>query len=230
MKIGLILFVSLSSFLALAHTRLVAPTPRNNNSGIKMGPCGGLARTATPTVLNGGQPLLVKWEETINHPGKFLISLSMANDANFTLLKSVSDDQNAGIALPHEFQASVDIPNINCDNCTLQMIQSMEENPAAPSFYYSCADIKIVASGVASTTTTLPSNTGGNQTQSASTGGQNVSAMETAKFGGGCGLVSSINKDKNSGGGNAGAGILFLAFPLLLIFTLRRRVSWRSLA
>ena len=129
------------------HSVLTSPTPRSNNAGLKTAPCGDVSRSSTPKVVQGGQTLTINWQEAINHPGRFYISLSMANDTNFSAnkLATVIDNQNSGNT-PHNFSTTVQIPNVNCDTCTIQLIQSMEENPNAPTFYYSCADIKIVAS------------------------------------------------------------------------------------
>jgi hypothetical protein len=130
---------------AWAHSRF---NPAGNIPGrtitiLKTGPCGGIARTTTPKVLQAGSTVNVDWEETINHPGYYEFYFSPANDANFTLIKTVPDDQNGTNDLPHEFHNTVTLPNTPCDACTLQMIQVMTENPAAPTYYYSCADIQL---------------------------------------------------------------------------------------
>jgi Lytic polysaccharide mono-oxygenase, cellulose-degrading len=178
LKSSVVLSIVFISSLSWGHARLVSPTPRSNDSGIKSGPCGGLARSANPMVLQGGQSLAISWQETVNHPGKFLFALSMAND-NFTQnLASVTDNQNGG-GLPHSYSTIVAIPNINCETCTIQMIQSMEENPNAPSYYYSCADVRIVATSGSGT-----GGGGGNNAQ----GGAGQSQTDAPKMGG-CGLV-----------------------------------------
>lgn len=150
MNIYIVLLITLG-FLeetAWSHARLTYPVPRNNNAGIKVGPCGGLARSTSPILLQGGKSLTILWEETVDHPGRYIFSLSMGNDLNFqqNILAIVSDQQNSGSSLPHRFQTTVTVPNIECSACTLQMIQSMEENPAAPNYYYSCADVVIAKS------------------------------------------------------------------------------------
>ena len=131
-----------------SHARLktdsVTP-PRNNNPGLKTGPCGGVARTATPAILTGGDTIELKWEETIQHPGRYEFSISLANDQSFIQLLIVPDNQDTNNDLPHQYTALLTIPNISCTDCTLQMIQVMTENPANPRNYYSCADINIVS-------------------------------------------------------------------------------------
>lgn len=178
----------LISSLAWGHARLMSPAPRNNNAGIKTGPCGGLARSATPTAVEGGKMLTVQWEETINHPGRYIFSLSQGNDVGFSqnVLATIVDEQNVGVALPHRYQAQVMIPNMNCPTCTLQMIQSMEENPAAPTYYYSCTDLDITATAApipAPAPAPMPMET----VQSSTLG----TSMKEVEFGKGCGTVKA---------------------------------------
>lgn len=223
------------SSICWSHARLINPVPRNNNAGIKIGPCGGLARSATPTVVQGGSTMAVQWEETINHPGRFIISLSMANDQNFNqnVLATILDNQNGGAPLPYRFQAQITIPNINCPTCTIQLIQSMEENPAAPTYYYSCADINIQMVAApepppAPTPTPEPTPTppptpppsegGGNE------GVQNsvvTQQAEGVKFGKGCGTVKSVTASPTSTNWMF-AYLLMMLIPVLTWTGLRR--------
>jgi hypothetical protein len=130
------------------HARL-KPTgvlvPRSTSAGLKSGPCGGIARGTTPVTLVAGSVIQITWEEVVQHPGRYEFSISSSNDANFTRLLVVPDDQDNPATIPHQYSSAFTVPNIVCDNCTFQMIQVMTENPAAPTNYYSCADIKIIA-------------------------------------------------------------------------------------
>lgn len=132
--------------------------PRNAATGLKTPPCGGVARTATPKVITAGQTMTVEWQETINHPGRYEFYFSPAGDANFQLLKTVEDVQNNAVVGTnyHQYSTTVTFPNTTCENCTFQLIQVMTENPAAPSLYYSCADIKIQAASTTPPPTTTP--------------------------------------------------------------------------
>lgn len=205
MKLFNFFSILLISSICWSHARLMNPIPRNNNAGIKRGPCGGLARSPNPTVVQGGSTMVVQWEETINHPGRFIISLSMANDQNFNqnVLATIVDTQNGGVALPHRYQAQVAIPNINCPTCTIQLIQSMEENPAAPTYYYSCADINIQMTSPTPTPTPTPNPepTPTPPSSEVSEGIQNsVITQQTdgVKFGKGCGTVKSVSSAPTS--------------------------------
>lgn len=219
-NIFLLMTILLSSAVSLAHARLTSPAPRNNNAGIKTGPCGGLARSATPTNVQGGQMLTVNWEETINHPGKFIISLSMKDDLNFTqnILKQVVDTQDNGNT-PHVYTTQVLIPDINCSTCTLQLIQSMEENPAAPTYYYSCADLNITSSTVVNPPPPAPMPPTVVETMSTK------SSLKTPlKVGaGGCGTIQDSNEHKR------GFIIFFLMLPVLLALVLLKGLQFQTL-
>lgn len=133
-----------------AHARLLPSgsiPPRNSNAGLKTGPCGNVARTGTNTQLTAGSTVNVQWEEVIDHPGRYEFYFSAANDANFTLLKTVNDDQDGVIpsGQSHQYSTTLTLPSQTCTACTLQMIQVMTENPANPSLYYSCADIQLIS-------------------------------------------------------------------------------------
>lgn len=218
---------------AFAHARLLSPAPRSNNAGIKAGPCGGLARGA-PTRLTPGSTITVAWEETINHPGRYILSLSPANDLGFenNVINANIPDRapSAADPLPLRYSFQWTVPDIECETCTLQLIQSMEENPAAPSLYYSCADIRISRSA------TLPPppapievpspEPGGNETAQSSTSDVKKPAMAS------CGLAASGGSGHGPWGGSGHGPFgpmtaCMLALPLLLLARIRLRESGR---
>lgn len=193
MKILFSTLILLVPTVAFSHAKLISPTPRSTSSGIKTGPCGGLPRGTTPMTLTPGQALTVQWEETINHPGRYYISFSPANDAGFEMnrLATIVDTQDTPVAgVSHKYSATITVPTTPCENCTLQLIQSMEENPAAPTFYYSCADIRIAgaATPTPAPTTPTPSSSG---TPSQDLNSMTSSKAELTKVGGGCGTVTT---------------------------------------
>lgn len=144
--IGTSIFTLLASAsISMAHSRLKASDMikiRGNDPGIKVGPCGNLARVAQPAILNPGSTITVYWEETIYHPGRFEFYFSEGDDKNFVLLKTIQNT-SAGTPLPHQFNTTLTLPNKTCAACTLQMIQVMTENPNNPTNYYSCADMHL---------------------------------------------------------------------------------------
>lgn len=141
---GLILFLFLPS-VSSAHTLMTTPAPRNNDDGIKSGPCGDVAPTGTPTELSAGETFVVDWLETIDHPGYYRVAFSLAGDQGFednVLADNVTDI--ACGAPPCSYTAQITVPDQPCENCSLQLIQYMGNAPPY-SLYYSCADITIVA-------------------------------------------------------------------------------------
>jgi hypothetical protein len=128
--------------------------PRNASTGLKSGPCGNVPRTQTPTIYEAGQEIEVQWEETINHPGYFKVSFSKENDTDWlVLLPRYNDTLNGRIeaGATHKYSATVKLPNLTCEKCTLQLIQVMvdtepKEGESLPpsSFYYSCSDVKLI--------------------------------------------------------------------------------------
>ena len=134
--------------------------PRTNATGLKEpSPCGGAkvdeSRRAT---LVAGETVEVEFEETINHPGYYKITFSKDGSTGFeqnVIEEKIDDDQNAAISGTsyHQYKYSLKVPSEACDKCAFQLIQFMTENPASPSKYYSCADVKIVAAGSTSSAT-----------------------------------------------------------------------------
>lgn len=134
-----------------AHTRwdpngLIKP--RSTRDNIKSGPCGD-PRTNNPTVLEAGATIEVAFESAIFHKGYFRIAFSPANDEGFddhVLAENIKD-----ISGMKKRKHTITLPDMECDGCTLQLIQSMlDRNP--PSNYFHCADIKLVKSTTADTT------------------------------------------------------------------------------
>ena len=139
--------------LAFGHSRLVSPPPRTTTIG-KTPPCDGVARTSTPTVLTAGAPLEVDWVETIDHPGHYELAISPGDDQGFvTLLGNIPDHPFAQGATERSYRTTLQLPSTPCDACTLQLIQFMSDHPPGSQYYYSCADIRIVAAGTTTTTT-----------------------------------------------------------------------------
>jgi hypothetical protein len=173
--------VSLASSLASAHVRLVSPMPRypspaseqgGNDANIKTGPCGmaGDSRTTDMsriTVLEPGATIGVQFNETIDHPGFYRISFDddgqdafvapssramVQTGPTFTLpvlIDNVTDEMRGGM---HTIM--VTLPNVECERCTLQLIQVMVNETAqtwdpAPGqdIYYTCADIALRRTG-----------------------------------------------------------------------------------
>ena len=138
-----------------AHARLKPNStlnPRTTSSGEKVGPCGATTPTTDPTkrtTLAPGQKLVVSWEETINHPGSFRIAFSkdgLTGFDNNILLNNIPDNNDTPVNYSdpttyHQFSATVTLPQEQCENCSIQLIQVMTDQGGKP--YFSCADIRI---------------------------------------------------------------------------------------
>jgi hypothetical protein len=146
MRIHIFVLISFFSLSAQAHIRSKTAgnlIPRSTSDSLKTAPCGGVARSVSSATYAPGATITLNWEETINHPGRFEIYFSPANDANWQLLKTVTDTMDGTNDLPHQYSTTVTLPSAPCAACTIQLIQVMTENMANPSYYYSCSDIKI---------------------------------------------------------------------------------------
>src|SRR3954453_11103759 len=131
--------------------------------------------TNAVTAVTGGELLHLHVKETIYHPGHFRIALAVLDRAELPadpedvtkdgprgpISVSGKIDPNPkppvlvdGLWEHHErkpaeeFETDVKMPNINCDHCSLQVIQFMEQhgiNPDGRFTYHHCADLKITA-------------------------------------------------------------------------------------
>jgi hypothetical protein len=167
---------------ANAHAILEYPAPRpSSNPGNTTGPCGPYA-VASPTVLQAGSTITLTWEETIHHAGNFqfyfapstvtsqqtILPLGLPSPTPSILpLYAVAQTFANSDNLPHQYSASVKLPETPCANCTLQMYQVNSDGvggatypaPSAGVVYYSsCADIELTAGPVPSgTPSAIPS-------------------------------------------------------------------------
>jgi hypothetical protein len=137
-----------------AHALLIAPSPRDQSDAHKdpTGPCGVTRSTTEPVrQLTPGASFNVMWNETVNHPGCFVIDFSAAGDANFQVLATVA--HNTSAPTPRPYAQMVTLPAAPCAACTLRVRQIMlSAEPAAGaacppatlptgSTYYTCANV-----------------------------------------------------------------------------------------
>jgi hypothetical protein len=150
---------------ARAHLGLIYPPSRYGQDILKVGPCGlgGGSRSSNVTVLEPGATIDVLWDEYVDHPGHFRIAFDDDGDDDFVdppclsgcntldpdieiysndtvLLDDIADTPRGG-----ESGARVTLPDIECDNCTLQVIQVMYDKPPyvipGNDIYYQCVDL-----------------------------------------------------------------------------------------
>jgi hypothetical protein len=139
---------------------------------LKSGPCGQTTngRTANVNVFAPGQTITVTWNEYIDHPAYYRIAFDDDGDDGFLMrtdgqtdptaddpdtieaalnmdaqILAIVKEENDTTAGPSTDIRSVDVtlPNVTCENCTLQVIQYMYNNPGQG--YFQCADIALRA-------------------------------------------------------------------------------------
>jgi Lytic polysaccharide mono-oxygenase, cellulose-degrading len=149
---------------AAAHVQMKTPLQREVDQ--KVGPCGvaDSVRSANVCQYRPGATITVAWDETIEHPGHFRISFDQDGDDDFVdpegyddldsaesvLLDGIADrDVRSG---DPGYTQEVTLPDIECDGCTLQLIQVMTDKPPygdGNDIYYQCADLVLSASAPA---------------------------------------------------------------------------------
>jgi MYXO-CTERM domain-containing protein len=147
--------------IATAHVALTDPVPRSGENGLTMAPCGGVAAGA-PTAFMAGETISVSWAVGQAHGGSLTIDLAPADDTGFDMYVLATDVSDAD-GMPTSMD--VQLPDIDCDACTLRLSQV---NPSRDN-YYSCADISL--SGASAGSTESGSSSGGSEGSGSSEGG-----------------------------------------------------------
>jgi len=144
----------------------------------KTGPCGGTnADPGTPTgavtTVKGGGKLTISIDETIFHPGHYRIALARAREAlpadpEVTMQETERGPRSLSAKIetnpqppvlidglwPHTERPTaphgmyLDVPNVNCEGCVLQIIQFMANHPGVREggfSYHHCAVLNITA-------------------------------------------------------------------------------------
>jgi hypothetical protein len=151
---------------ARAHIDLLTPAPREHgpsrepNSNVKQGPCGQEVngRTDQVSVHEPGETIEVTWVETTNHRSYYRVAFDVEGDDAFpTFLGNgvgtegidprdacpVDDrvilayDMADGAGGGHTLK--VRLPDVECERCTLQVIQFMYDTGRP--YYFQCADL-----------------------------------------------------------------------------------------
>ena len=130
--------------------------------------------TGVVTAATGGSKLHIKLQETIYHPGFYRVALAVKSrdelppdpvaitrdtpKGPWSLSGAIQSAPQPpvladGLFLHHArptepYETDVQLPNITCEKCTLQVIQFMEDhgfNKDGGYTYHHCADLKITA-------------------------------------------------------------------------------------
>jgi len=140
------------------------------------------------------------------------------NTANVLPMMDNLDPHLAGSSKTWEYK--VTLPNVECDNCTLQVIQVMEDNAfhgdydptpgvGIPDIYHQCIDL-VLKAGAPSSNDAGSGGAGGGGGGGAGGGGGGGGSADNSK--GGCAI-----------GGAASGASLALIFAALALLSLRRR-------
>jgi hypothetical protein len=136
------------------------------------------ANAGTPsnavTKVRGGSKLHLKVQETVHHPGHYRVALAvnsrteLPKDPEVTTREGARGPLSVSAAIQNPvrppvladglfahttrgeevFETDIEIPNINCEKCTLQIIEFMAEhglNADGDYSYHHCADLQITA-------------------------------------------------------------------------------------
>lgn len=142
-----------------AHAELTYPPPRTTAQKTKHCGDGSTTRGANVTTLVPGSTLMVTWNETVDHPGHYRISFdddgqdfiqpataTENTEGQLNVVKDLIPDRQGGGVYMFE----ITLPDIECNNCTLQLIQMMTDKPPYATtgpddndIYYQCADITL---------------------------------------------------------------------------------------
>lgn len=223
-----------SAQVALAHVALRAPIVRDD--AMKDGPCGAVASTRGTNVctFRPGQTITISFDETVEHAGHFRVAFD--TDGQDFINPTTPDDTDPTVinnnvldrvTTPDDMNYTLDItfPNVECANCTLQLIQVMSTAATYDEgdLYYQCADI--VLSNAAPETpdpacVAPPPDDGGDPPDDGSGGDDSGDPPDDGSGGtggdpehsgaeGGCAVAAG-------GGGSAGGTVLLLLGALLL--------------
>jgi hypothetical protein len=124
--------------------------------------------------MKGAERLHLKLQETVFHPGHYRVALALRSRAELPAdPQTTSRDTDRGPwsvsaviqnpaqapvladgLFPHTvrttdpFEADIQLPNVTCEKCTLQIVQFMAEhgvNKDGGYFYHHCSDLQITA-------------------------------------------------------------------------------------
>jgi hypothetical protein len=134
---------------ASAHIRMDFPVGRYSDDFQKEPPCGKGAvdgRSANINTFEPGATVVVRFTETIDHTGFYRVAfdpdgsdLADFDDPAHELARLDDPSEPSG----REKTIEVVLPDIECDNCTLQLIQDMGRS----GLYYQCADLVLRRGG-----------------------------------------------------------------------------------
>jgi MYXO-CTERM domain-containing protein len=230
--------VLLAPGVAAAHIRITSPTPRSSTV-LKDRHCGmaGLPRANVHTA-RPGSALHLEWDEYVQHPGWFRIAFQQNGDtfeippasngktgtgnaSNFPTENRTgqTDVATGSVILVDRIpdgttRADIVLPDVECTNCTLQVIQVMNDKPpyselpGSNDIYFACVDLVLSANAPD------PGPGGGLDAGVGTDGGGVGGGGNDAGIGGGGGGGDDGNGCSVGGPGGTGGALLALAVGL----------------
>ncbi len=218
---------------ARAHLDMTSPVSRYGPDTLKTGPCGVAGGERSPNInyFEPGQIIDVEWDEYVNHPSHYRIAFDEDGDDDFVdpatmqeydsndavLLDAIKDDSPTSL-----YRVSVTLPDVECDNCTLQLIQVMYDKPPyvvpGNDIYYQCADLVLRRGDAPDAGTDAGTGTGtgtdaGTDTAPGTDAGTGTDADTGTDTGSGC---------RASRGDTSSVGLIFWLSSLVVIRRLAR--------
>ncbi len=206
---------------ASAHITLKVPKARTTVAGQKGPPPCGTLGAANPQKFKAGETIMVEFEETVPHVGRFRIAFDdegtdfpnpmTKKDTNATLplfMDGLVEKAAAGRGATHRIP--ITFPNKPTAKGTLQVIQVMKVNPpynvnADGDIYYQCADI-VLEGEAGPADGGAPADAGGTGGAGATggAGGASTGGAGGAATGGTAGSTGGTGGSPTSTGGSGG--------------------------
>lgn len=147
---------------AAAHIEISSHVTRHGKGQQKVGPCGdeddGLPG-ANVYVFAPGETVVLAWREFVDHPGHYRVAFDPEGSDDFVDPATADERYSGGTVLldgiedvagESEYEVMVTLPEVECEACTIQIIQVMTDK--APygdgnDIYYHCIDVRLVEGG-----------------------------------------------------------------------------------
>ena len=215
--------IALTLLAANAGAHITMTSPPRRDDGLKDAPCGtaNSVRGMTISTFSPGQTITIAWDETVPHPGYYRISFDDDGDDGFANPPNVGDfysnptvllDNIADMDGTQSYTQEVMLPNIECDNCTLQLVQLMTDHgtydpgPLGDDLYYQCVDLVLSAPGAGGGSSSASSSGSSGSGSGASTTGASGKGMTAGNGSAGTGPGAASDSEEDGVCSSSGAG------------------------
>lgn len=208
--------VLLAPTVASAHLRITSPTPRFSDDRLKDRHCGAPNSTrvqANVQTRRPGSMMKLVWDRYVPHPGWIRVSFQQngdvfrippvnANAANGypeeDLTGQMDPDGSGSLIIKDRIPElandfTFQLPDVECDNCTVQVIQMMTDKPPytidlnSNDIYFACVDL-VLSRTAAETPDPAPTDPTPNPNN-----GDPADDPDTGNVSGGCSTTASTS-------------------------------------